>query len=197
MIRMLRGLTLLILASLLSGCGSSPAVRYFALETIGIEHQRDIDDAPILAIGPLRVPDYLKRTQMVRRGQGAEVIVDDFNRWAEPLDEAIHRTIASNVDGLLDNAVVIAFPYGSMLDADYRLHGRIDRLDADRSGIAILDIQWGIGDSKGMTVVASRRTRYAAGVTRQGDPAAMAEAISDTIEQLSRDIATELDAIVR
>ena len=184
-------------ALLLGACGSSPAVRYFGLETIGIQHQQDAADAPVLAVGPLRVPDYLKRTQMVRRGQGAEVIVDDFNRWAEPLDEAIHRTIASNVDGLLDNAIVVAFPYGAMLEVDYRLHGRIDRLDADSNGNVILDIQWGVSDGKGTVVVPSRRARYQFRSTQQDDPAAIAAATSDTSEQLSREIAREMDSFLR
>ncbi len=190
-------LILVLTTLLLVACGSSPPVRYFGLETIEITHQRDVDDAPVLVVGPLRVPDYLKRTQMVRLGQGAEVIVDDFNRWAEPLDDAIHRTIASNVDRLLDTVVVVAFPTGSVLEIDYRLFGRIDRFDADNSGNTLLDIQWGIGDAKGEVVSPARRSRYQSRSGQPGDPAAMAEAMSDTIEQFSRDIASELEALVQ
>jgi uncharacterized lipoprotein YmbA len=188
-------LTLLLSASLLVSCGSSPAVRYFGLETVGVNYQQDGDDAPIMAVGPLRVPDYLKRTQMVRRGQGAEFIVDDFNRWAEPLDEAIHRTIASNVDGMLNNLVAIAFPTGSALDVDYRLFGRINKFEQD-SGSAILDIQWGISDAAGSFVVAVRRVRYESSVGDRNDPAETAGAMSDAIAQLSRDIATEMAEVL-
>jgi len=190
-------LVLVGLVVLLGACGSSPAVRYFSLETIGIEHQRDADDAPILEIGPLRVPDYLKRSQMVRRGQGSEMIVDDFNRWAESMDDAIHRTIAGNVDGLLDTLVVVAFPSGAALEIDYRLFGRIGRFDADSNGSVVLDIQWGIGDDSGNVLAAARRTRYESRARRQDDPAAIAEAMSETIEQLSRDIATEIETFSR
>ncbi len=196
MIRKSHWLVLMITTSLLAACGSSPAVRYFGLETIGIEHQRAAENAPVIAIGPIRVADYLKRSQMVRRGQGAEVIVDDFNRWAEPLDEAIHRTIASNVDGLVDSAVVVAFPSGAVLDIDYRMFGRVDQFDADEGGNTILDVQWGIGNGNGDVVAAARRVRYQSRTTQSDDPAAMAEAMSDTIEQFSRDIASELDSLL-
>jgi len=185
-------LTLILSTALLASCGSSPAVRYFGLETTELNYQQDTDDAPILAVGPLRVPDYLKRSQMVRRGQGAELLVDDFNRWAEPLDEAIHRTIASNVDGMVDNLVAIAFPTGAGLDVDYRVFGRIDKFEQDNSGSAILDIQWGISDAAGDIVAAVRRVRYESRAGDRSDPMATAQAMSATIEQLSREIAAEM-----
>ena len=197
MIRKSDWLTLMLSASLLAACGSSPAVRYFALDSIGIAQQRAIDDAPVVAVGPIRVPDYLKRSQMVSRGQGAEVIVDDFNRWAEPLDDAFHRTVASNVDGLVSTAVVVAFPSGAVLDIDYRVFGRIDRFDADGVGNTILDVQWGIGDGDGNVVAAARRTRYQSSARQPNDPAPMAEAMSDTIAQLSKDVAAELESLLR
>ncbi len=197
MIQKLYLLVLPGLALILGACGSSPAVRYFGLETIETEHQINAVATEVMAIGPIRVPDYLKRSQMVRRGQGAEMIVDDFNRWAEPLDDAIHRTIASNVDGLVNNLVVVAFPTGVALDIDYRVFGRIDRFEQDNGGTAVLDIQWGIGDSSGEVIAAARRTRYESRVSNQGDPASTAEAMSEALELLSKDIATEIEVLLR
>jgi len=184
-------------ALLIGACGSSPTVRYFGLETIEADHQRNAVATQVLEIGPIRVPDYLKRSQMVRRGQGSELIVDDFNRWAGSLDDAIHRTIASNVDGLLGNLVVVAFPSGMSRDIDYRVFGRIDKFEPDGTGSAVLDIQWGVRDADGNILAVARRVRYASTVDRPNDPAAMAQAMSDTIEQLSRDIATEVEALLR
>lgn len=180
----------------LGACGSSPKVRYYGLESIDVEYQRDPEGSPMVGIGPLRIPAYLKRSQMVTRGQGAELIVDDFNRWAEGLDEAIHRTIASNVDSLLDSAVVVAFPTSTLVDVDYRMIGRIDRFDTDSAGLAVLDVQWGVSTADGDTVVPARRTRYESRASAAGDPAAIARAMSDIIEHFSRDIAREIDAAI-
>ena len=134
---------------------------------------------------------------MVSRGRGAEIIVDDFNRWAEPLDGAIHSTIAANVDSLLSDVMVIAFPYSPMIHIKYRLVGRISRFDLSASGLAVLDIQWGIGSPDGTILVAARRQRYTSQAEDSDDPAAMALAMSDAIEQLSRDVATEMQALAR
>ena len=197
MIRWSSSLVLVISVFVLAACGSSPPVRYFGLQSIQIDYQRDPDGAPFLAIGQLRVADYLKRTQMVSRGRGAEVIIDDFNRWAEPLDGAIHSTIAANVDSLLGDVMVIAFPYSPMIDITYRLVGRINRFDVNASGLTVLDIQWGIGNPDGKILVPARRQRYTSRAEISDDPAAMALAMSDAIEQLSRDIATEMEALAR
>jgi uncharacterized lipoprotein YmbA len=186
--------TALLAYVLLAACGSSPPVRYFALETIDHEYVRVPADATTIGIGPIRIPDYLRRSQMVTRGQGAELIVDDYNRWAEGLDEVIHRTIASNVDRLLDSVSVVAYPTTALLNLDYRLVGRIDRFDTDARGRAILDTQWGIATPTGEVLVPGRRTRYQAQVSTSGDPAAIARAMSDTIGQFSRDIAREFNA---
>ena len=66
-------------ASLLFGaCGSSPQVRYFGLETIETGYTRDPAGSPVLGVGPLRVPDYIKRSQIVMRGEGAELRGERF-----------------------------------------------------------------------------------------------------------------------
>ena len=56
------------LSLLLSACGSSPPVHYFSLNPIDSEFQPGADDAMLLGLGPLRLPDYLNRSQMVTRG---------------------------------------------------------------------------------------------------------------------------------
>ena len=86
---------------ILAGCGSSPTVHYYALDTIDNRVAQDDEGSAIISVGAFRMPEYLNRSQMVTRGPGAEIIVDEFNRWAEPLDNAMHRVLASNLDVLL------------------------------------------------------------------------------------------------
>lgn len=185
-----------VFATTICACGSSPPVRYFSLVPIDAAYERDPHDAPIVVIGPLRYPDYLKRSQMVTRGSGAEMVVHDFNRWAEPLDQAFERTVAGNVDTLVSNAIVIAYPTNPAIDFERRLIGRVDRFDTDGSGLAVLEVQWGVVDSERNTLVASRRSRYEARAARPGDPGDIAVAMSKAVNEFSRDIAAELEIIV-
>ncbi len=180
---------------IIAGCGSSPTVHYYALDTIDNRVAQDDAGSPIIAVGAFRMPEYLNRSQMVTRGRGAEINVDDFNRWAEPLDDAIHRVLASNLDVLLESVVVVALPTSAGLDIDYRLMGRFDRFTSDQDGLVVLDVQWEIVDSTGAVSLFPRRVRFQSQATRPDDPGSIAQAMSDVLAQFSRDIAGEIDSI--
>lgn len=179
----------------LAACGSSPAVHYYSLETSGEYVEQDDDGSPVMAVGAFRMPEYLNRSQFVTRGQGAEIIVDDLNRWAEPLDDAIHRVLATNLDVLLDSLVVIAYPSTTLAHSDYRLIGRIDNFLADPNGMVVLRVQWGITDPAGAVVLSSRRVSFQSQAAKPGDPGSIAQAMSDVLAQFSRAVAAEVDAI--
>jgi len=178
-----------VLSVLLFGCGTSPPVRYFSLEPVYEAVKNDDEQRPVMGFGQLRTPNFLFRSQMVTRGRGGELVVHDFRRWSEPLDQAIHRVVAANVDSLVDELTVVAFPYEVTLRPAYRVHGSVDRFDVDEAGLAVMIVQWGITASDGTVVSAPRRSRYEARATNAGDPAAVVEALNDLLASFSRDIA--------
>ena len=186
--------TLLVL--MIAGCGTSPTVHYYGLDTIDIAYTKDPAGSSTLALGPFRVPEYLNRSQLVIRGANAEIIVDDTSHWAEPLNDAVHRILASNVDSLLESMVVLAYPSAAVLDVDYRLVGRIVRFDSDQNGRIVLEVQWGAGDADGNVLVMPSRGRYESQAATPGNPGAIALAMSDALAQFSRDIAREIESAV-
>lgn len=180
----------------LQACGTSPPVRFFALESMSVEYAEDAEDAIVLGLGPLRIADYLKRPQLVTRGDDAELIIDELNRWAEPLGAAIHRTLADNVDGLLDGVAVIGFPDTDTATLDYRVVGRVYRFDVDRAGLAVMEVQWRLEDADGADIAPPRRGRYEARTGQRNDPAAATAALADTLGQFSRDIADAVQTLI-
>jgi hypothetical protein len=179
----------------LTSCGSSPPVHYYGLDSIDIRYTQDKEGSPVLALGPFRMPEYLNRSQMVTRGSDAEMIVDDVNRWSEPLNDAVHRILASNVDSLLESVIVVAYPSSVLLSVDYRLVGRIDRFNSGQDGLIVLEVQWGVADVEGGGWVTPRRSRYESRATIPGDPGSVAQAMSDALAQFSRDIASEIESV--
>jgi len=141
------------------------------------------------------MPEYLNRSQMVTRGSGTEIVVDDRNRWAEPLDDSIHRVLATNLDVLLESVVVVAYPSVAVVNLDYRLIGRFDRFDSGPDGLVVLSVQWAIADSTGTVRLAPRRARFESQAASPGDAGSIAEAMSDVLAQFSRDIASEIESI--
>jgi uncharacterized lipoprotein YmbA len=84
------GLALLVL----SGCfGSTPPTQFYLLPSpTGVDTappssavQRDLT----LGVGPVTVPPYLDRTQIVTRASRAKLVLADFDQWAAPLQDTI------------------------------------------------------------------------------------------------------------
>ena len=176
----------------LAACGSSPPVRYFSLEPVFETTENDGVEKPIVGLGELRTPNHLYRSQMVTRGRGGELVVHDFQRWSEPLDQGIHRVVAANVDSLLENLTVIAFPFDSMVRPTYRVYGNVERFDVDDAGRAVLIVQWGITLRDGEIVTAPGRSRYEADASNTSDPTAAVEALNNVLAAFSRDVAGQL-----
>jgi len=182
-----------------SACSSSSPVRYFSLNPIDAEFRPDPDDAVMLGLGPIRMPDYLNRSQIVTRGADAEMQVDEFSRWSEPLTTSLLRIVSADVDNLLQGVVVVVFPYEPFVrdQVNYRLVGDINRFEADHLGRIVLEIQWGVANTDGEIVVPVRRNRYQAQASIADDPSTVVAAMNDALAQFSRDIAGKLEAVLQ
>jgi uncharacterized lipoprotein YmbA len=178
---------------LLAGCASSPPVRYFSLDAPAPAGSAAAQ-GKILGVGPLPTPEYLQRPQLVTRGPGQQMRVDEYSRWIEPLEQELLRYLSLSLANGLPGTTVVQFPYNSIVRADYRLIGRIDRFDADAEGLAVLTVQWGVGDGKGATLVRSQRTSYSAQATRPGDAGSIVAAMNRTLAEFTADILAELNA---
>lgn len=177
---------------LLGGCASSPPVQFYALDTVP-RTSGTMDGGVTIGLGPMNFPDYLKRPQIVKRTTGSEMIIDEFQRWAEPVDRSFNRILAANVDDMLDSAVVVVFPYSMNIRIDMRVIGRVFRFDTDTAGLAVLDVQWAAGDGKDNTIVEPRRSHYEARVAEPQDYDAIVMALNETLDAFSQDVAAALE----
>jgi uncharacterized lipoprotein YmbA len=180
---------------LLAACGSSPTVQYYSLSPLQSDYGEAPPDAPRLGIGPFRLPDYLTRSKIVTRASGAEVKIDDYNRWLEPVDDAFHAIVAANVDLLTDDVIAVSFPYRLLDGSERKVVGRVERFDADERGEVMLVLQWAITTTSTDFVLPPRRSVYRAQATDANDYNAIAAAMSDVLEQFSRDIAAAWETI--
>jgi uncharacterized lipoprotein YmbA len=187
---------IVIAATLLLGaCASSPDVRFYTLDTMPADAGVKTTGKTI-GLGPLRIPDYLKRPQIVTQESGNQLNIAEYDRWAEPVERVFARTLVTNVDALLNSAIVIQFPYNAMLEPDIRVIGRVQRFDADETGTAILSIQWGAVDGKGGSLIAPRRGNYKATINDPKDYGSIVRALSQTVELLSKDMAATLSPLL-
>ena len=190
----------LLVSLLLTACGSSPPVRYFTLSSTVPVGEHDADDAVVLGLGPMRMAPYLDRSQIVIRGSGAEIEIDEFVRWAEPLSTAFLRVVSADVDNAVNGVTVIAFPWESAVwsQVDYRLLGEVTRFDGDPSGRVVLETQWGIAATDSdVWPVKPRRRRYESQMALPDDPASLAAAMSEALAKFSSDIVSEIQPLLK
>ena len=94
MFRLKNGLLIIILASLLSGCThDSKPVQFYMLtaDTGGVSNTSHpvIKQGPLIGLGPIRIPEYLSRPQMVVATSDNQYQLSEDHRWAERLDQNI------------------------------------------------------------------------------------------------------------
>jgi len=88
--RLLKYTFLSCLTFLILGCAkSSKPVEYYMLDaSVGIDNNQTLkgDEGPMIGLGPIRLPEYLDRFQMVVAVSENKYKLIDGHRWAEKLD---------------------------------------------------------------------------------------------------------------
>ncbi len=146
-----------------------------------------------LGLGPLTLPQYLERPEMVTRVEANQLTFDEFNRWGEPLKDNFMRVLASDLDKLVGFQRVIFYPWYDTTPMDYAVSFTVLRFETQPGGDAVLNARWAIGDGHGHVFV----TRDSHFSRPAGPPAQTAEALSTLVGDLARDVASalrELDA---
>ena len=182
-------------SGILAGCGVTAPSRYYGLLPIATTAEYPIGDDAVVVVGPVRLAQYLNRPQIVTRGNGVEMQFSEYDRWTEPLDATIKRTISGNLEILLESKQVFEFPpYGKPTNR-HQVVMDVSRFDADAGGTAILEVQWGVADETGSLEELPRRARYTAPVADPDDFAAIVAGLNETIAAFSQDIAKRIQQL--
>jgi uncharacterized lipoprotein YmbA len=143
-----------------------------------------------IGIGPVKIPEYLNQPAIVTRITQNEVRLDEFVKWAEPLENNISRALAENLSSLLCLRSIVIFPWGSQTPSDYRIDVHVIQMDGVLGENAFLDVSWSIADSadRKKPALVTKRSRYKE-PTGGGDYGAFVSAQGRNLASLSRDIA--------
>lgn len=184
---------ILLCLALGAGCTASAPTSYYLLspmQTGGQETGRDYRDASCVAIGigPVELPTYLDRAEMMTRVDKNKLELSELHHWAEPLQENFNRVLADNLDTQLCTSNIAVFPWRSSSPIDYRIEADIIRFEPTKDGSGVLLLRWSVFDQHRKRIIHSRRARYTQPINGQGYAAA-AGALSRATAELSRDMA--------
>ena len=108
-------LTLGLFLLALAGCASTPPTQFYVLPSLA-----GSDTAPLSAadsrdltigVGPVTLPPYLDRPQIVTNTSRAKLTLAEFDQWAAPLHDIFSRALAENLALLIPTDRVLLHPW--------------------------------------------------------------------------------------
>lgn len=179
------------LAVLGAGC-ATPPVSYYTLAATAAPAPAASKLA--VTVGPVTVPATIDRPQIVVSTGANQVTIDEYNRWAAPVQDTLVRVVADNLGALLGTPRVTLYPTLAA-DVDYRVQVEVRNFESAPGRQASLDAVW--------TVRRMRDGRTETGRTSVREPVAadgydaLAAAHSRGLARMSHDIAEAVRALER
>ncbi len=183
-----RWINLLPVALLLTACTStSPPSRFYVLTPVAQSVEQTATELTI-GMGPVRLPAYLDRSQMVSRKDANQLQMDEFERWAGGLSPNINDVMAENLSRMLGTDRVVTHPWPRAVPVQYQVTLDIRRFDITEENEVYLLAQWRLFAGNGKELLKIKRTEFTQPVNGS-DYSARAAAQSAALAEISRQIA--------
>jgi len=181
-----------VLALALGGCKSPPS-RFYTLAAVAtpVEGTSDVS----IAVGPVSVPDVVDRPEFVLSRGTNQIELDEFHRWAAPLEDNVSLVVAENLVALLGAKKVTSFPSSVTTAVDFRVAIEVQRFETARGGYVVFDAVWMVTRVKDGKSETGRTTQREDGVADEHE--ALAGAHSRAVGVMSRDIAEGIQSFSR
>jgi len=185
----------------LSGCLSSFTTpqpdrsRFYALtaQTVTDGSSSSLGDM-VLGVGPVRLPGYLDREELVTRVAQNRFDVSQNDRWIEPLEDSVNRILAQDLYGLLNSERIVRYPWPSSRRITHQLEVDILRFEPTTANEAQLAAHWVLVDAGTKQPLASKTTVVKRPIQGAAKEAAV-DALSGTLADLSRDMAEVIKGV--
>jgi uncharacterized lipoprotein YmbA len=193
---------LVIFAIVLTGCigGSSKPSKFYLLRSME-KPQKSLPpagnkDSVSVLIGPISLPAYLDRTQMVTVAGKHELVLEEFNRWGEPLKDSFYRVLSEDLSLLLGSAEIYADDRSGSVSTDFQVVIDVTRFDSVPGGDAVLTAFWTVSGEDGSAPCITHKSVFRAPVSATGFPGVV-DAQNQTLNAFSREIASAIHSLRR
>ena len=181
-----------ILAVGLSACGTSTPSQFYVLaSTAELKTQEGMfrqNQPRTIGIGPIALPGYLDRPQIVTKASRYKLELPELDEWGEPLKNNVSQVLVENISILLASDHIHAFPADSPGQDDFQVSIEISAFDCRLVGGCELTARWSVYDLKKNRTVSVKRSKYSK-ASGQANYEALAQAMSEALAELSREIA--------
>jgi uncharacterized lipoprotein YmbA len=184
-----------LLLLIIFGCASTDPSKFYTLHSIkgpGTIQQSSPYEIFVM-IGPVEIPDYLDRPQIVTRTNQNEITFSEFQRWAGSLKDDITRVLSENLTEILSKDAISVSPWEWGAESDYRIGVQIRRFDIMPDGNVLLNAQCTLIGEDEMTQLLVWEASVTEPIPEQTYDAKVSS-MSSALEKLSQDIAEKIKA---
>lgn len=189
------GWAFILFVFLLAGCGSSPAVKYYTLNTLPDTQQDNTEAASgddiAIGVGPVDFPKFLDRPQIVTRKGQNQVEVSEFHRWAASLPGDFSRILAKNISTLLPTNRVAVYPWDDTFSPTHQIKLDVEQFDGRLDDNVLLNVTWSVVGQEGKKELVVRKSLIEEPVPTN-DYEGLVAAQSNALATLSREIVEEI-----
>ncbi|MGH7986124.1 MAG: PqiC family protein [Candidatus Binataceae bacterium] len=146
----------------------------------------------VLGLGPVTLPPYLDREEMVTRVGPNQIDISNQDFWAEPLKKGFSGTLAGDLSTQFRGARIVRFPWFSSTSIDYKIAVNVLRFEGEANGTALLIADWTIENGRSGRMLYSGQSKIAEPIGPQQN---QASALSRALGAMSRQIANALNAV--
>ena len=181
-----------------SGCGGSKPARFYLLQSAPSDLPStpggDASTFTLIGMLPMSMPDYLMRPQIATHMEGNRLDYAEYDRWAEPLLDAMMRLVTQEMEQALPGHLIAQYPWVANLDIQYRMHMDIEQFDLYADGSAVLAASWAIGEGRHGPWIRFSTTRLtdAFEEDKKPDYSARVAALNRLVDKMTQQMADEL-----
>jgi uncharacterized protein len=178
-----------VLAIFAAGC-ASPRSHFYTLTGGAAAQPTQASVDVSVVVGPVSMPAILDAPQIVVTKGPNEVTLDEFNRWASPLENNISHVVADNLMSMLGTSRVAIAQQSLNADADFHVAIDVQAFESAPGDAATLSAIWIVRRTK------DGKTQTGRTAVREASPEkgydALVAAHSRALTRLSQDIADKI-----
>lgn len=181
----------------LSGCVSvanSPSPRFYTLQAMDekqVGKKFNLPTNPVIRIGPVRIPEYQNRPQIVTQDKDGMLSFAQFDRWGEPLEYALGRIIGEDLRIMLIGSTIEMRSWDLDIPVKYRVIIDVVQIESRLDKGLFFACQWSAIDAQNKKVLLIKRSEFSYPITPHSY-SGLTKALSLACASLSKEIAQGL-----
>ena len=198
MMRPILGCCLVIICMMnISGCANTQPTHFYLLRAMETNESPSMDEtknsALSLGLGPISLPKYLERPQIVTRISSHEIDLAEFHKWGAPLKDNLSNVLHENLSRLLSTNRIVAYPWNRSHLPAYQLSLEVMQFDGTKNQEAILSVRWRLAGDDGKRMLQEKTSQFSE-IIQGSDYEDLVEAMSRMLATFSQEIADAINA---